>query len=391
MNQKRAYRYRFYPTDEQIQILAQTFGCVRFVYNWALGLKTTAYQERKERLSYNDLSAKLTQLKKQPDRQWLNEVSSVCLQQTLRHLDSAFKSFFKGITDYPVFKKKSKEQSVTYVGVAFHWNGSTLTLVKMNDPLDIHWSRPLPENSKPSSVTVSKDATGRYFISILVEEDIKPLPVTPKMIGIDLGLTSMVAMSNGEKVGSPKFYRKDEKKLARAQRRLAKKKQGSKNREKARKKVARLHARITDKRRDFQHKLSTSIVRENQVICVETLKVKNMIKNHSLAKSIADVGWGEFVRQLEYKAEWYGRTFIKIDRWEPSSKRCFHCKHVVDELDLKVRSWICPNCHTFLDRDLNAANNILAAGLAVFACGEGVRPIRTQSQSGNRRRSRKAS
>jgi putative transposase len=208
------------------------------------------------------------------------------------------------------------------------------------------------------------------------------------MVGLDLGLKSMVILSTGEAVGNPKFYAQDEKRLAKAQRRHAKKKKGSKNRNKARLKVARVHARIQDRRRDYQHKLSTRIVRENQVICVESLAVKNMVKNHCLAKVISDVGWGEFVRQLEYKSQWYGRTLTKIDRFYPSSKTCHACKHVVEELPLDVREWICPQCGVWHDRDLNAARNILAEGLSVSACGGGVRPAAVRK--GNPQRSRKA-
>jgi putative transposase len=211
------------------------------------------------------------------------------------------------------------------------------------------------------------------------------------MVGIDLGLKSMVITSDGHTHGNPRFFARDEKKLARAQRRQAKKKRGSKNREKARKCAARLHARINDRRRDYQHQLSSKIIRENQVVCVESLQVKNMVNNHCLAKSISDVGWGELVRQLEYKAEWYGRTFVKIDKFYPSSKRCFACGHVLDSLPLDVREWSCPQCGAPHDRDLNAANNILAAGLAVHACGESVRPGAVKTHLGNSRRSRKAS
>src|SRR6266567_5263583 len=187
----------------------------------------------------------------------------------------------------------------------------------METPLDIHLHRAFPKQGKPSSVTIRKDGANRYFVSLLVEEDIHPLPVVNTMVGLDLGLKSMVILSTGEAVGNPRFLRTEEKKLAKAQRRHAKKKKGSKNRNKARIKVARVHARIKDRRRDYQHQLSTRIVRENQVICLESLAVKNMVKNHCLAKSISDVGWGEFVRQLDYKSEWYGRTLVKIDRWYP--------------------------------------------------------------------------
>ena len=309
---------------------------------------------------------------------WLRDASSVPLQQALRHLDRAFVNFFEGRADYPTFKKKRTEQSATYASNAFTWDGAALTPAKMDTPLEIVWHRPLPEGAKPSSVTITKDSANRYFISILVKEDIQPLPVTAQMVGLDLGIKSMVALSTGETVGNPKYFANDEKKLAKAQRRHARKKKGSKNRAKARLKVARIHARIADRRRDYQHKLSTRIVHENQVVCVESLAVKNMVKNDSLAKAISDVGWGEFVRQLGYKARWYGRTLVKIDQWYPSSKTCHACKHVLDSLALDIREWVCPECGTVHDRDTNAALNILAEGLSVKACGGNVRPVRTR-------------
>jgi putative transposase len=355
---KRAYKYRFYPTDEQKHLLAQTFGCIRFVYNWGLHTRSTAYKEQGEKLSYNDLAALLPALKKQYP--WLADVSSVPLQQSLRHLDRAFVNFLKGRAKYPAFKRKQNTQSATYASNAFKWDGAMLTLAKLNEPLDIHWHRPLPKGTKPSSVTISKDCANRYFISILVEDKIETLPVVNKMVGLDLGIQSMVALSTGETVGNPRYFAKDEKKLAKAQRRHAKKMKGSKNRQKARLKVARIHVRINDRRRDYQHKLSTRIVNENQVICVESLAVKSMLKNHCLAKAISDVGWGEFVRQLEYKAAWYGRTLVKIDRWHPSSKTCHTCKHVLDSLTLDMREWVCPFCGAVHNRDTNAALNILA-------------------------------
>ena len=294
---------------------------------------------------------------------WLATVSSVPIQQSLRHLDRAFVNFFEGRAQYPTFKKKQHDQSATYASNAFKWDGTTLTLAKMNEPVDIHWHRPLPTDAKPSSVTISKDCANRYFVSILVEDDIKPLPVVKKMVGLDLGIKSMVALSTGERVGNPHYFAKDESRLAKAQRRHAKKKKGSKNRDKARLNVAKIHARIADRRRDYQHKLSTRIVHENQVMCVESLAVKHMVKNHTLAKAIQDVGWGEFVRQLEYKSEWYGRTLIKIDQWYPSSQTCHACKHVLDSLPLDLREWVCPACGLLHDRDSNAALNILAEGI----------------------------
>jgi putative transposase len=311
---------------------------------------------------------------------WLSEVSSVPLQQALRHLDRAFVNFFEGRAEYPTFKKKHKEQSATYASNAFKWDGKSLTLAKMDSPLDIRFHRPLPKDAQPGSVTISKDRSGRYFVSILVEEQIKPHAITSKMVGLDLGIKSMVALSTGESVGNPHYFAKDEKKLAKAQRRHARKKKGSKNRRRAQLRVAKIHARIADRRRDYQHKLSTRIVTSLpapqagfQVICVESLAVKNMVKNHCLAKSISDVGWGEFVRQLEYKVQWYGRQLVKIDRFYPSSKTCSHCGHVLADLSLDIREWVCPECGTYHDRDTNAACNILAAGLAATACGGNVR------------------
>src|SRR2546426_1884292 len=380
MKQKRAYKYRVYPTPEQKQILARTFGCARFVYNWALRLRTDVYYERQERIGYHQTSAMLTDLKKQPEYAWLNEVSCVPPQQALRHLEKAFKNFFEGCAAYPKFHSRHGDQSAEYTTSAFKWDGTHLMLAKMDAPLDIHWSRTLPKGCKPTTVTVTKDTAGRYFVSILVEQDIQSLPALSKQVGLDLGLKSMVVLSTGEQVGNPQFFRTDEKKLAKAQKRLAKKKKGSKNRNKARLKVARIHARIADRRRDYQHKLSTRIVHENQVICVESLAVKNMVKNHSLAKAISDVGWGEFVRQLEYKSQWYGRTLIKIDRFYPSSKTCHACKHVLDSLLLDIREWVCPACGVVHDRDTNAALNILAEGLSAAACGGSVRPVRVRAR-----------
>jgi len=386
MEQKRAYKYRVYPTDEQKHVLARTFGCARFVYNWALRQKTDAFYQEQQRLSYKDLSEALTLLKQQDDYAWLSEVSSVPLQQALRHLEKAFLHFFEGRATYPTFKKKRNRQSVTYTSNAFKWNGTSLTLAKMTDPLDIRWSRPLPDGATPSSVTVTKDGADRYFVSLLIDEDIKQLEPVEQSIGVDLGLKEFVILSTGETVGNPKFFHKDEKKLAKAQRRHARARKGSKNRAKARVKVAKIHARVADRRRDFLHQLSTRLIRENQTICVETLAVKNMVKNHHLAKAISDVGWSEFVSLLSYKAAWYGRNLVKIDKWYPSSKRCFDCGHLLDSLTLDVREWTCPECRIVHDRDLNAAKNIHAVGLTVFeACGEAVRPGRVKARIGKPR------
>jgi len=390
MKQKQAYKYRFYPTDEQKRLLAKTFGCCRYVYNWGLRLRTDAYYQEHKRLYYNDLSAALTQLKKQDATRWLADVSAVPLQQSLRHLDKAFMNFFEGKGKYPRFKKKHNQQSATYADTAFRWDGKQLILAKMTEPLAIRWSRALPKDAKPTTVTVTKDAANRYFVSILIEEDIAYLEPVGQTVGADLGLKDFVILSTGEKVGNPKFFTKDEKKLAKAQRHHAKKQKRSKNQAKAAEKVARIHARIADRRRDFLHKLSTRLIRENQTICVETLAVKNMVKNHTLSKAIHDVGWSAFVSQLDYKAAWYGRNLVKIDKWYPSSKRCFACGHMLDSLALDVRQWTCPSCGVVHDRDVNAARNIHAVGLTVFeACGEAVRPGRVKTRPGKPQRNRK--
>jgi putative transposase len=379
-----------YPSDEQKRVFARTFGCCRWVYNFALSLKSTTYREMGKSLSYEDLSALLPLLKQQPDTAWLAEVSAVPLQQSLRHLETAFANFFAGRTRYPSYHTKSQDQAATYTKAAFTLSGSNLTLARMSEPLMIVWSRPLPKGAYPSSVTISKDRADRYFVSFVLEECVEALPPLDQQVGVDLGLTSMAVLSTGEVVANPKFLAREEKKLARAQRQLARKNKGSKNRAKARLRVARLHARIADKRRDFQHKLSTRIICENQTVCVETLAVKNMLRNHALAKAISDVGWGELVRQLEYKAQWYGRTLIKIDRWYPSSKTCSACEDVLESLDLAEREWTCPACGAHHDRDLNAARCVLAQGLRVYAeglsvsaCGRDVRPNLNGTREGS--------
>jgi putative transposase len=374
MDIKRAYRFRFYPTAEQKEVFAQTFGCTRFVYNYMLRLRTDAWFERKERVGYHESSALLTALKKDPQYAWLKDVSSVPVQQSLQHLQKSFNNFFAKRAAYPSFKSKHGNQAATYVASAFKWDGKALTLAKMKEPLSIRWSRTIPKAAKVSTCTVTKDTAGRYFVSILCDDAISALPTVSGQVGIDLGLTHFAILSSGEKVTAPNVFRKNEKKLATLQRRLAKKKKGSCNRAKAKLKVARVHARIADTRKDFLHKVSTRLIRENQTIAVETLAISNMQKNGHLSKSISDAGWREFIRQLEYKAKWYGRTLIGIDKWYPSSKRCSDCGFVVTKQTLSVREWACPECRTVHDRDINAACNILAAGLAVSALGEAVSP-----------------
>lgn len=375
MDIKRAYRFRCYPSPEQEVILARTFGCARFAYNHVLRLRTDAWFKEQKRIDYHATSAALTALKKHPEFVWLNEVSSVPVQQALRHLQTAFGNFFAKRARYPSFKRKDGPQSAEYTTSAFKWDGKALKLAKMGTPLDVRFSRTIPRVAKVTTVTVSKDAAGRYFVSMLCDDTVAPKPEAASRVGIDLGLTHFAILSTGEKVAAPNTFRKHEAKLAKLQRRLAKKQKGSARRAKAKRKVARLHAKVADARRDFLHKLSTRLINENQVIAVESLAVANMKKNRCLAKSISDASWSEFVRQLEYKAQWYGRTLIGIGRWYPSSKRCSDCGHTVSKLPLSVREWACPECGTIHDRDINAARNVLAAGLAVSAHGESVSPV----------------
>lgn len=379
----KAYRYRFYPTPDQEQNLAKTFGCVRYIYNRSLRYRQDAWYERQENVSYLQNSALLTRWKKEPEHSWLNEVSSVPLQQVLRHLQTSYSRFFKGIAKYPNFKKKDGIQSAEYSTSAFKWDGESLKLAKQAEPIAIRWSRRF--TGKPTTVTVSKDTAGRYFVSLLVDEDIALLPVVNATVGVDVGVKDVAVLSTGERTGNLRHTAKYAAALAKAQKCLAKKQKGSANRRKAKLKVARIHAKIADARRDFTHKLTTTLIRENQVICVESLAVKNMVKHPTLAKSINDANWGELVRQLEYKAGWYGRTVVAIDRWFPSSKRCSCCGHTVASLDLSIRRWTCPECHTELDRDVNAALNIKAAGLAVLACGETVNPVLAKAGMGSSR------
>ncbi len=376
--EKRAFKYRFYPTDAQAAELSRTFGCVRKVYNLALAARTEAWT-RQERVNYNQTSAMLTAWKKTEELAYLNDVSSVPLQQALRHLQLAFTHFFGKRAKYPRFKSRKKSRkSAEYTTSAFRFRGGRLTLAKMAQPLDIVWSRPLPEGASPSTVTVSQDAAGRWFVSLLCEDpSVQPLPATSAAVGIDVGLDHLLTLSTGEKVVNPRHERRDRVRLARAQRQLARKAKGDgANRAKARRKVAKVYARIADRRRDHLHKLTTRLVRENQTIVIEDLAVRNMVKNGSLARAISDAAWSEFRGMLEYKARWYGREVIAVDRWFPSSRLCSACGTLRDEMPLHVRTWTC-DCGTTHDRDVNAARNILAVGLTVSVCGAGVRPQRS--------------
>ncbi|OLT30884.1 transposase, partial [Actinomadura sp. CNU-125] len=274
---KRSFKYRVYPTDEQAAELARTFGCVRLVYNKALKERTRAWHTQRHRMTYADTSAALTAWKKTDEPAFLNEVSSVPLQQALRHLQAAFAAFFDKRARYPRFKSRKKSRaSAEYTRSAFKWRDGALTLAKMDGPLDIVWSRPPPAGAEPSTVTVSKDAAGRWFVSILCRDTIARLDPSDTTVGVDAGITSLVTLSTGEKIANPRHERRHRERLARAQKNLARKAKGSANREKAKAKVARVHARIADRRRDFLHKLSTRLVHENQVVVIEDLNVRNM-------------------------------------------------------------------------------------------------------------------
>ena len=372
---KRAYRYRFYPTRDQAHLLNRTFGCVRVVWNQTLQTREELYRSERRSLSYGQASTHLTALKRQPDFQFLNEVSSVPLQQCLRHQQDAYAALFARRARHPRRKHRHGRQAAEFTRSGFKWEQGRLTLAKMKAPLDLRWSRPLPPGAVPSTVTVSRDAAGRWHVSLLVEDPtVTVLPQAPSEVGVDLGLKDFAVLSTGERIPHPKHYQRRLATLARLQRRLSRKRKGSANRGKARAKVAKAHARVADARRDFLHKLSTDLIRRFQMIVVEDLGVSGLVRNRRLAQSIATSGWSEFLSQLGYKAEWYGRTVVQVDRFYPSSKTCSACGHKLDHLDLGTRSWQCPGCGTRHDRDHNAAQNLLAAGRAVPVCGVGVRP-----------------
>ncbi|MEU5769115.1 transposase [Streptomyces asoensis] len=379
---KRAFRFRFYPTPAQAAELSRTFGCVRKVYNLALEARTQAWT-RQERLGYGQTSTLLTAWKKTEELAYLNEVSSVPLQQTLRHLQMAFTNFLTNRAKYPRYKsRKRSRRSAEYTTSGFRFRQGRLTLAKMTEPLDIVWSRSLPEGAQPSTVTVSQDAAGRWFVSMRCDDMLAPAPPTMGAVGIDAGITSLATLSTGEKITNPRHERKDRARLARAHRELSRKAFGDgANRARARRKLARIHARIADRRRDTLHKLTTRLVRENQTVVIEDLSVRTMVKNRSLARAIYDAAWHDMRAMLQYKAAWYGRELVVVDRFFPSSKLCGACGTVRAKLALDVREWVC-ECGAVHDRDVNAAKNILAAGLAVSVCGADVRPQRESSRTG---------
>jgi len=371
-----AYKCRAYPTPEQASVLNRTFGCIRVVWNRTLAWRQARYRDSRASTSYSQASAYLTAMKATDDLGWLTEVSSVPLQQALRHQQAAFAGFFAGRARYPRYKSRSGRQSAEYTRSGFRYRDGQLLLAKTSTPLAFTWSWPHidPASLDPTTVTVSRDPCGRWYVSFAVEApEPAPLPFAGAMAGVDLGIKDFAVTSDGQKIANPRSLARRERGLARYQRRLARCQPGSANRAKAKAKVARAHRKVRASRADFLHRTSARLVRDHDVIVIEDLAVKNMVRNHSLAKAISDCGWGEFRRQLQYKAARAGRRLIVINRFYPSSKTCSACGHLLKELSLSTRAWHCPSCGTRHDRDVNAAKNILAAGLAVSACGADVR------------------
>jgi putative transposase len=378
---KLRWTFRAYPTDEQEKHLARTFGCCRFVYNWALSQRTQAFKDG-NRMNYAQSSAALTTLKKDPEHLWLNEVSSVPIQQALRHLQTAFINFFEKRGGYPSFRKKQSAQSAAYTRSAFKFDvgNQRLELAKIGR-LKVKWSRRV--EVEPSTVTVIRRSSGRYFVSLVLDIQPAPLPETGQSVGVDFGVVRLATLSTGETIANPKHIRRYERKLVRAQRQLSRKQKGSKRRNRARQRVARIHEKITESRKDGLNKLAWKLVSENDSIFVEDLNLRGMVKNHNLARSLNDAAIGAAIRKIEAKAAMHGKTVAKIDRFFPSSKMCSACGAIQEQMPLDVRRWTC-DCGASHDRDVNAAINILAVGQTVTAQGGGVRAARSSEREASR-------
>lgn len=375
-----ALRCRAYPTPGQAANLGRTFGCVRKVWNETLAWRRSRYHRDGLSTNVSQANAYLTAMKRLPEYAYLSEVSSVPLQQVLRTQQKAFANFYAQRARYPRFKSRGGRQSAEYTRSAFRWRDGRLHLAQQDEPVALVWSWPDidPATIDPSTVTVSRDRDGRWYVSLQIDvPDPAPAPATGAVVGIDLGLTDFAVTSDGEHIAHPRTLARRERNLARYQRRMARKRRGSANRAKARAKVARAHRKVRASRADFLHRTSTRLVRDHDVIVVEDLNVKGMVRNHSLARSISDSGWGVFRVMLEYKTAKVGKRLVVIDRWYPSSKTCSACGHRLACLSLGTRHWTCPDCGIRHDRDENAAKNILAAGRAVAregdACGGNVR------------------
>ncbi|MEZ0612010.1 RNA-guided endonuclease InsQ/TnpB family protein [Fibrella sp. WM1] len=368
------YTYRVYPTPSQQEHLAKVFGCVRYVYNWGLRYRMDAY-ERGEKVNFAQSSAALTILKKMPEYSWLNEVRSVPTQQALRHLDSAYRNLFAKRSGFPRFKNKYSKQSAEFTALAFKYEKGVLSLAQIG-ALKVRWSRPFA--SQPTTVTISKTRTGRYFVTIVLDE---PTPTylakTGQSVGIDLGISHLATLSTGETIANPRHTKNYQKQLAKAQRILSRRTKGSNRRNRQRLKVVRIQEKITNTRKDHLDKVTTTLVRRFDRIAIEDLHVRNMVKNRKLAKHISDASFGAFRHMLTYKCSWYGKELVVIDRFYPSSKTCSTCGHVEAKMPLNVRAWECPKCSSKHDRDINAAKNILAVGHTVSARGATGRPTLT--------------
>jgi putative transposase len=377
-----AYRCRAYPDAEQQAVLNRTFGCVRVVWNRTLADRRARWHRERTGTSYAETDRALTVMKKDPDLAFLNQVSSVPLQQALRHQHQAFGGFFAGRARYPRFKCRVGRQAAHYTRSAFSLRGGALRLAKTAAPLRFTWSWPEVDVAAldPAMVIVSRESDGRWYVTFTVEAaGPEPLPAAARAVGVDLGVTDFAVTSDGGRIANPRHLERRARNLARYQRRLARCQDGSNNRAKAKANVARAYRKVRNARQDFLHRASIRLVRDNDLIVIEDLNVAGLVRNRRLARAISDCGWGEFRRQLDYKCRRYGRDLAVIDRWYPSSKTCSACGHVLAELSLSTRYWTCPSCRARHDRDINAAKNILAAGRAVArgspgdACGGDVR------------------
>jgi putative transposase len=358
----KAYKYRLSPNDEQKLLLDKHFGCTRFVYNLALETKQTAYAGNKKSLSYNDMSAQLTDLKKECE--FLKEVNSQCLQMALRNLDNSFQNFFKGRASFPNFKKKQNKQSFQLPqSVTVDFKNNSIDLPKFKEPIKAILHRSFKGDIK--TVTISKTPTNKYFVSVLVDNHIEiPKPIKSiNAVGIDVGIKTFAVCSDGTEYANPKHLRNAMVKLKWMQRQLSKKVKGSNRRNVWKFRVAKQHERVSNQRKDFLHKATNEITNRFNLIILEDLNIKGMVKNHKLAGAISDCGWNMFETMLKYKSEWKGKKVEYIGRFEPSSKICSNCGIKNDTLALADREWTCANCHTTHDRDINAAKNILSFGL----------------------------